>query len=400
MKNKSILLAITAAILLAIFIIIVVTDKKDLESNSDLISSSSTSSKGEIVGPEKTAFEEIIFDTEPTMYGKTDYFSIQSGIDIKEMNMDYLKLEPLLDETGNPIKYYLGHQIYKSQENGEEYIISGNAILPISFVADYEGNGYLREEGTGKKIHMFGNMSDLENFQDNWDAGQRILSGKTIAPENAIIFDGSLTPYTFTRQNGTIYFDLSEIAPLASEFTCYEETMGYIDVYVNDFSIVRIPTTAVNPMMSESLGVLGNSFRFSSWNGEKFTTWATVLDAIKPEISIEEASMMFGWKMYTNGTALSIVTDPLNATPLAAIRESGNTGIKVVIETSDDGNRYIRAYDSSGNIMWEKPFDESAVPEEGKISLDGESSSKNAADSAASNNVVYGSETNIEDENK
>lgn len=364
MKNKFILLPIAGIVALIVFIFVLfVTDKKPTEENVPSQSQSETSSTSEVSNPEVPAFEEIIFETSPTMYGKTDYFSIEAGIFTKQINTDYLKLEPLVDENGVPYEYFLGHQIYESQANGEQYIFSGNSVLPISFDPDEKANGYIREEDTGKKIHLFGNTSDLKNFEDSWDAGQRILSGKTNAPENAIIFDGILTPYTFERKNGTIYFDLSEMTPLLTPDSYYDETMGYIDVYVNDFCTVRVPTTAVNPMMSETFGVVGDNFKFRSWNGEKFTTWGPVLDALNPQISIEDASMMFGWKMYTNGTALSIVTDPLNATPLAAIKESGDMGIKIVLETGDDGLRYLCAYDTAGNLMWKKPFDESALSE-------------------------------------
>lgn len=365
MKDKSILMAIGAGCLVVLFLLILVfTDGKKETADSpseENVSSSEVVDESQLENPETKSFEEIVFDTTPSMYGKTDYFTIQKGIDIKNLNSDYLQLEPLMDENGNPEKYYLGHQIYRSQTNGEDYIFSGNAILPVSFTADYEGNGYMREETTGKKIHLFGNTSDVETFLDNWDAGQRILSGKTEAEENSIIFDGALTPYKFVEKNGTLYFNLSEIAPLASSFTYYDETMGYIDVYVNDFCNVRVPTTAANPMMQKSLGVQGDNFKFLSWNGEEFEAWGPVLDAIDPEISIDDASMMFGWKMYTNGTALSIVTDPLNVTSLAAIRDKGNVGIKVVLEYGDDGQRYLCAYDSSGQQLWKKLFDESQV---------------------------------------
>lgn len=368
-KDKPILMAIGAICLVVLFLLILVfpgSKKEEVESNSEeeSVSSSEVVDKPQIESPEAKPFEEILFDTSPSMYGKTDYFTIQKGIDIKNLNSEYLQLEPLMDENGNPEKYYLGHQIYRSQTNGEDYIFSGNAILPVSFTADYEGNGYMREETTGKKIHLFGNTSDVETFLDNWDAGQRILSGKTEAEESSIIFDGALTPYKFVKKNGTLYFNLSEIAPLASSFTYYDETMGYIDVYVNDFCNVRVPTTAANPMMQKSLGVQGDNFKFLSWNGEEFEAWGPVLDAIDPEISIDDASMMFGWKMYTNGTALSIVTDPLNVTSLAAIRDKGNVGIKVVLEYGDDGQRYLCAYDSSGQQLWKKPFDESQVGED------------------------------------
>lgn len=370
MKKVGFFVAILSVIALVIVIIVLITtDKTATKEDFSSTLSDSVSSSVESEEPEQPIFEEILFNTTPTMYGKTDYFSVEAGIEIMKLEEDFLQLEPMVNEDGTPCKYYLGHQIYKSNTNGEKYIFSGNKILAISFEPDSLGNGYVREEGTGKRIHMFGNTSDLKNFQDEWDAGQRILSGKTEAPENAIIFDGALTPCAFERKNGTMYVDLSELASYISPEIYYDELMGYIDIYVNDFSTVRIPTTAANPMMRKTYGVVGDNFEFRSWNGEKFTAWGPVLDALHPEISIEEASMMFGWKMYTNGTALSIVTDPLNATPLAAIRESGDLGIRIVLKVADDGLRYICAYDTAGNLMWKKPFDESAIPEEADSSL-------------------------------
>lgn len=369
MKKSLFFMAILFVIALVFFVVMLITTDKDATvADSFATSSDSASSDVELENPKQPEFVEILFDTVPTMYGKTDYFSVEAGIDIMQIEKDFLQLEPMTDENGTPVKYYLGHQIYKSNTNGEQYIFSGNKILAISFEPDSLGNGYVREE-TGKRIHMFGNTSDLKNFQDEWDAGQRILSGKTEAPENAIIFDGALTPHTFERKNGTMYIDLSELASYISPEIYYNELMGYIDIYVNDFCTVRIPTTAVNPMMSKTYGIVGSSFEFKSWNGEKFTTWGPVLDALHPEISIEDASMMFGWKMYTNGTALSIVTDPLNVTPLAAITENGDLGVRIVLEAGDDNVRYICAYDTAGNLMWKKNFDESAIPEEERSSL-------------------------------
>lgn len=317
----------------------------------------------ECVDMAESVFTEIVFDTEPTMYGRTDYFSLSSGKNIREMREDFLKLEPVKDEYGQPKKYYLGHQIYVSAETGEEYIYSGNTLMPISFTSDDDGLGYVREENTGRRIHMFGNTSDLQNFLDSWDAGQAILKGAESAPENAIIYDGCLTPYSYSVDGDEIYFNLSEIAPLASSFTYYEPMMGYIDVYVNDFTVVQVPTNAANEMLRQTFNVIGEQFTFRSWNGESFTATATVLDALDPMISLEDASLMFGWRFYTDGNALCIITDQLNATPLAAVRLRGDMGLKYVLERDENGTEYARAYDSSGNMVWEEEFDESLIQE-------------------------------------
>ena len=310
---------------------------------------------------EAASFEEILFDTNPTMYGKTDYFSVTRLQKAREMQEGYLKLAPLTDEAGTPQTYFTGHQIYLSETTGEQYIISGETLLPVSFTGDDNAFGFLREEETGRRIHLFGNSYDLQAFLDSWDAGQRVLAGETTADEGSIIFDGCLTDSTYTQKEGELFVNLAELTPLLTDFSYYDETMGYMDVYVNDCTFVRIPTAMANEMLQESLGVVTDQFRFQSWNGEDFECWGPVLDAVEPLISIRDASMMFGWKMYTNGSVLSIVTDPLNATNLAATRASGDMGLRIVIETNDAGEKVMRAYNDAGELVWEKPFDESMV---------------------------------------
>lgn len=327
-------------------------------SSAPISSQVSAPSSSAVEEAPKSEFKEILFDTEPTMYGRSDYFSVDRMKMLKEMQLDYLQLEPLVDEAGLPVRYYLGHQIYQSQANGGQYILSGETVLPISGEGDNDAYGFIREEETGRLYHMFGNEHDLQNFLDSWDAGQKILNGEADAGENAIILDGRLTDCQYSIEQGQFRFDLSKIAPLISNATMYDSTMGYIDVYVNDCTFVRVPTTMANPMMQENLEISGGRFKFKSWNGEDFECWGPVLDASEPLITAKDASMMFGWRFYTDGQTLSIVTDPLNVTDLAAIRENGDLGLRIVLEVDDQGSKVIRAYDSQGNTVWEKPFEE------------------------------------------
>lgn len=368
MKKKNILAMLGIALIVVLVIVLAVIsfffgkENGEPASSSETTASSSESSSNSVEAtPDNNVFEEIVFDTEPTMCGRSDYFEVTRIQKIKEMRMDYLDLVPLEDENGLPQKYYLGHQIYLSNTTGEQYIMSGETLLPISFTDDDNGYGYLREEGTARKIHIFGNSYDLEKFLADWDAGQRVLSGETTADEGSIIFDGQLTDYKYVKKGNDIYFNLAEITPLLTDFSYYDETMGYMDVYVNDCTYVRIPTSAANSYLQETMGVVENQFRFKSWNGEDFECWAPVLDAFEPLINIRDASMMFGWRMYTNGEVLSIVTDPLNVTNLAAVRDSGDMGLRIVVEKNDAGESVMRAYNTNGDLVWEKPFDESMV---------------------------------------
>ncbi len=319
----------------------------------------------ELSGAEGTAgFKEIVYDTDPTMYGKTAYYTVEAGDFIWDINYDYMQLEPLTYEDGTPQLYSTGHQIYQSKTDGEQYIISGKSIIAVSFTSDNNANNFMREEDTGKRIHMFGNVSDLEYFKGRFEAAQRILKGESQAPENAIILDGVLTDFTYTEENGEMYFNLADIAYELSSAYSYFETDGILNVSVNDWVTISVPTTMASSYVKEYNGVAGERYKFESWNGEDFETWAPVLDPVKPEISAKDAQMMFGWGMYTDGNTLCIVSDPLNVSSLAAIREFGDLGIKAILETDDDGSMHIRAYSSSGELLWEKPFTEAEYNED------------------------------------
>ena len=365
-KSKAMFLG-AIAVIVVVFLLLVIeiffSEKQENEENlPSSISHSELSDESissEIPVYEKE-FEKIDFGLEETMEGRSDYFSLTFSQNMAAENRAALNLTPII-ENGLSKMSYSGHQIYLSEKDGREYIISGTVAIPYGYETHYDGNGYLREEATGKRIHVFGNVSDLEAFQKNWESGQRILNGETQGEEGMIIFDGYLTPYTFEREGKDILISLREIAPLASPSTYYRETTGYINVYVNEFNTVKVPTTAANSMLQKTFNITGNNFQFTSWNGERFQCWVPVIDATDTQISIENASLIFGWEMYTDGKVLSIVSDQLNVSALTAIRDTGDLGIEVVLEEDEEGKRFSCAYDSNGTLLWKKPFTE---PEE------------------------------------
>ena len=79
---------------------------------------------------------------------------------------------------------------------------------------------------------------------------------------------------------------------------------------------------------------------------------------IRDRISVEDASRMFGWRMYTDGNVLSIVSDPLNVNDKAIIYNfGGSMGYKIVFEYDENGNAFMNTYDSKGNLISSSPFD-------------------------------------------
>lgn len=68
--------------------------------------------------------------------------------------------------------------------------------------------------------------------------------------------------------------------------------------------------------------------------------------------------LMFGWRMYTDGNVLSIVSDPLNVNDKAIIYNfGGSMGYKIVFEYDENGNAFMNTYDSKGNLISSSPFD-------------------------------------------
>lgn len=336
---------------------------------------SETSSSSNDTNAIETEFEKIEFGLEDTMEGRSGFFDLTEYQEGATKSREALDLVPVTE--GN-VRSYSGHQIYHSQTNDRDYIISGTIPIPVDNKDDYSGNGFLREEDTGKLIHVFGNASDAESFLKQFEEGQKILNGTEESEEGMVIIDGSLTPYSFRRSGSSIYINLEEIVPLVSTMTYYDETMGYMTVYVNDFVSVMLLTNSANESLQATFNTNGRYFQFSSWNGERFECWIPLLDAITPELDIEYASQMFGWQFYTDGKALSIVTDPLNVSDLVAIRDLGDSGITIHMETGEDGKRYACAYDSFGTLVWK-----TEVTEEDYATEETESGSEATSESSS-----------------
>ena len=319
------------------------------ESNDHSATTSVPAGESDSAANATATFEKIEFDFQDTMEGRSGFFDLTDFQEGAKRNREELDLVPV---TEGRAMSFSGHQIYRSQTNDREYIISGTIAIPVDSKDDYSGNGFLREENTGRLIRVFGNASEATTFLAQYEAGQRILDGDDESEDGQIIIDGCLTSYTFRRTGDKIYINLEEIAPLVSTMTYYDETMGYLTIYVNDFVSVMLPTTSASSSLKASFDVTGDYFRFRSWNGERFECWVPLLDPLTPDIEISYASQMFGWQFYTNGKAISIVTDPLNVSDLTAIRDLGDSGIAVHMETDSDGKKYACAYDSFGNLVW------------------------------------------------
>lgn len=329
----------------------------DLKPSSSVVAASSevVSSKVASSAPEQErGFEEIVFDG-PSMVGQAEYDQLTYFKNEQDAYKGDLELVKANTETG-PMIYATGHQVYCSQADEYRYILSGYSPIKL-----YEGRisdtTFIREEGSGERIYVFPNPSEEAAFQDDWDSGQRILTGKTNGEHGSIVVDGRLIHSKYTEMDGEIYLNLVEVASAVDGSIHYSEEKGYVAVRPNEFVTVQVPTNAANSSQNKVFHVSGGKFTFSSWAGDSFSIDnIPVLDYDTTLISAENVSRMFGWRMYTDGDVLSIVSDPLNVTNKTVVYTSGSMGLTSVLEKDEFGNEVVNTYDSNGTLISSKPF--------------------------------------------
>lgn len=332
---------------------------------SEAVSSDAVSSKP--VAENKRSFQEIVYDGD-SMVGRAEYADLTNFKSEQDAYRDELGLTKAYTESG-PMIYATGHQVYSSQSDEYRYIISGYSPIKL-----YEGNiqdtTFIREEGSGERIYVFPNKSEEAAFQDDWNSGQRIISGQTIGEHGDIVVDGRLIHSQYSEKDGQMYLNLVEVASAVDSSLYYSEEQGYVYVRPNEFVTVQVPTNAANSQQKKVMHVTGDKFTFSSWAGDSFSiTNIPVLDYDTTLISVENASKMFGWRMYTDGDVLSIVSDPLNVTNKTAIYTSGSMGLTSVLEKDEFGNEVINTYDSNGTLISSTPFD-GTLPENSEAELE------------------------------
>lgn len=307
-------------------------------------------------------FTEIDFGDSETMVGQSDYFSLSWFREMAADEKERLQLVKANTVSG-PMKFATGNQVYYSAVDDEKFIISGFQTMKL-WQGQINDTSFMREEDTGTRIYVFPNSSEEQTFQDQWGSGQRILSGTTNGEKGDIILDGKLIDAKWTEENGEITFSLYDVMRAFDRSTYYAEEKGYIDISPNEFTFIRVPTNAASYKLYDNLHISGDKFTFKSWSGNAFTAKLPVLDFSTTQITAHNASIMLGWRMYTNSDGvLSIVSDSLNVSNLSCVYTNGSMGIQSVVETDENGNEVINTYDSNGKLLSSESFDSSDLGE-------------------------------------
>lgn len=377
-KKAAVAAGITTAIIVIFLICVFVMSGKNQDENATSTTASSgvesqSASGTELLNEElDSRFKEIDFGDEDTMRGRAEYDGLDFFREDAESVIQAKELVPVHSETGS-MKTDTGHQLYESKMDGQQYIVSGYGLIPVRDGV-LDDIGFLREEGTGARIRTFLNGNERDAFLQNWENGQRILNGETFGEKGTILVDGALTSYVFEEHNGEMYFNLYEIGAEICSMVYYEEDFGYISIYPNEYLAVKLPTDAANEMLRATYKMESGKFEFNSWWGDSFSFRANVLDYRTLSISARDASRMLGWRMYTDGNALHIVSDPLNVNNNAIVYNyGGSMGYKVVFEYDDDGNAVANTYDSKGRLISSNPYEpiDGFLPSSGEVESGG-----------------------------
>ena len=155
-KTYWVIVLITLLILAAlIFIFWQGNDSKPIDSPG---SNSSTSTfpedEGDNTYPEgpdsliPPSFKEISYTGPDTMVGRAGYFDLEFFKEDSESVIKQKQLVRVFSEAG-PMTTDTGHQLYESEEDGHQYIISGYGLVRVNNGV-VDDTGYLREEKTGK----------------------------------------------------------------------------------------------------------------------------------------------------------------------------------------------------------------------------------------------------------
>lgn len=360
--------------------------------------------------PDISDFEEIQYDVEFALTGRMGYSEKQ--VEMGKKDQSGYNLTPIIDEnTKEPLKIATGHTLYRSQTNGNLFIICGET--PLAYV-----NGrlmptkYLREEHSSLRIRTFNSQQELDTFLQKWQAGQRVLSGETVAKPYSIIIDGCLTDLQFEKtENGDICFNILDVMKEVVPDSYYKKGDGFFYVFLDGLAAERLPTNSIPSFYNDyKANLFTDEYTFSSVtkDGTAFQYQAKIINENDLMVNGKDIHVILGWKFYLKNSVLNIVTAPENVTDKAVVYSfMGNSGYIVKIESNVDGTFSQNTYDAKGNLIKSEPFiDTEGVDPSSDSSSDSTSVLEDSSASSASDISQSGTDesnttpsSDFEDEN-
>lgn len=340
---------------------------------------------------EETAAQEFVLleSVEPTLQGYNGYFTQEeNGVKIWERDKKFADEWCTEDTAVEGLKTFLGNQVYAVPTSaivGDENVDPEND--PIVYVQLYgyspnvvDEDGYvrntaiwMRQEYTGTRIYVFETNEELEDAQNAWEEGQAILNGEVI-DENALIVNGRLvTGARVQNIDGEWYIPLRYVAPIVSPQLFHDNTeaqtltiplQGY---YAGSTITVPYALRGVGSQSSDTFeaGNYNSNLGEGTSNDVYWTDTFRAGDGNACYVPASELSRYTGWYIYTNGSAVHVVTDETDVSNLFILDTRGNRIAESQI--GDDGDTIIKYTDPFDPALHDMMVEDGAIDENGNF---------------------------------
>lgn len=344
---------------------VVQNDKK--QENSENIQKGTTQVQENISKQEiekKKEWKRIEYNLENQVSPRMGYSTEREEFGVAEQK-EY-NLIPIKNENQEEIKVATGHTLYKSLQNDNLFIISGET--PIQYInGQIRPVSFLRAEHSKERIRVFNNQEEIDSFLSAWQAGQRVLSGETYADKGTVLIDGVMTDIKFNWEQNDVTFNLLDVMKEIVPDSYYTKGDPFFNVFLDENTVQLIPTSSATVQYQDlNLNLVRNTYTFHGLNEEKipFEYTANILDNITLKAYGKDMQVILGWEFYTNGDVLSIVSAKENISQKAVVYNfNGKSGYIVRIEVGEDGLYYQNKYNAKGELVDSKVFIEDELPE-------------------------------------
>lgn len=262
---------------------------------------------------EETEWKSV-YQGEDSNLGCFTYYGVHSQKDRHREQQQAESLEGRV--TRNIVTTRIGNTVYEDKV-GRLYVLSGTKPLfleknniPIESIQE------VREEGTGRKIDIYKSEQELEESQQRTETGKAILSGRQKGDAGTILLNHQIIEkdkFLVQPQAKTYWVPLEALLEQMS-YPYRSSDMG-ISVFINQQNMMiysHYYSSAQDNWAREKA-----PDGYWSYSGYGHKPWKDHFPVMQKVDNIYFAdavilNRIFGWEVMTNGTCLSIITDPLD----------------------------------------------------------------------------------------
>lgn len=292
----------------------------------------------------------LLESKEPTLQGKTGYFD-----ELYQGTQSYLEYKKFADEfctedtAVEGIKTVAGNQVYETQVEG----LDPQYFQLFGYTPDYvDQDGWMsdmtlvRQEFTGKRIYILPTQEKVDEYKDQWDKGQAILSGKESGTKGDIIVNGRyIAKAKYIDVSGEYYIPLINVSEAVNE-SLYsvdiDNSIVYVPIHRTDgYTTLGVPYGATLPGSTHYTDFFTAGDEYGA-TGEPWTEQFQTGDGMECYVPASELSRYTGWYIYSNGNVISIVTDETEVTDMFVLNTQGNRSAE---EQLKDGDTVVKNTD-------------------------------------------------------